>query len=269
MGNARRRLERGPLPVIPRATMWYGATVHRHSLAFVVVVVAIVASASRAEADAAGACFPACRSGFVCTPDAKCVSLCNPPCADSELCSSGECKAKKRPAADAPSADAKAETKEASPGEPLPERKLELGLGLGYQHIGSLDYFAPALAFRYVLALGLEPHLLFGVRVGAALGSSTVGEVGLDLGYRHRLGAATAPVRGGFFVTVRPELWPGASGSSGTSRTAFVGGGSLGPFLELDRVLISLPFAGGAGKVLAHSGTFGYFSVSAEAAIRF
>ena len=82
----------------------------------------------------------------------------------------------------------------------------------------------------------------------------TIGEIGLDLGYRH---------------PVRPELWPGASGASGTSRNAFVGCGSLGPFIELDRVLITLPFAGGAGKVLAHSGTFGYFSVSAAAAIRF
>jgi hypothetical protein len=68
---------------------------------------------------------------------------------------------------------------------------------------------------------------------------------------------------------VRPELWPGASGAAGSSRTAFVGGGSLGGFVELDRIVISLPLAGGAGKVLAHTGTFGYFSVSAEAALRF
>jgi hypothetical protein len=161
------------------------------------------------------------------------------------------------------------EKKEAEHGAPLPERPFELGLGLGFQHVGSLDYFAPALAFRYVLALGLEPHLVFGARVGAALGTSTVGELGLDLGYRHRLGAADAPMRGGFFVTVRPELWPGASGTAGSSRTAFVGGGSVGGFIEWDRVVLSLPLAGGAGKVLAHPGTFGYFSASAEAAIRF
>ena len=230
----------------------------RHLFSFLVLVVIIVGS-SRAEAEGAGACFPACRSGFVCAPDGRCVSPCNPPCSGSEVCSAGECRAKteKTTASEAPS------------GEPLPERHYELGLGLGYQRVGSLDYFAPALAFHYVLALGLEPHLLFGLRAGAALGSSTIGEIGLDLGYRHRLGAANAAVRGGFFITVRPELWPGASGASGTSRNAFVGGGSLGPFIDLDRVLITLPFAGGAGKVLAHSGTFGYFSVSAAAAIRF
>ena len=120
-----------------------------------------------------------------------------------------------------------------------------------------------------MLALGLEPHLIFGARAGAAIGSSSVGELGLDLGYRHRLGAPDAAVRGGFFVTLRPELWPGASGYAGSSRTAFVGGGSLGGFVELDRILISLPFAGGAGKILGHSGAFGYFSASAEAPVRF
>ena len=61
----------------------------------------------------------------------------------------------------------------------------------------------------------------------------------------------------------------GRVGRLGTSRNAFVVGGSLGSFIELDRVLITLPFAGGAGKVLAHTGTFVYFSVSAAAAIRF
>jgi hypothetical protein len=35
-------------------------------------MVAIVTSSSRAEADGAGACLPVGRSGFVCTPDAKC-----------------------------------------------------------------------------------------------------------------------------------------------------------------------------------------------------
>jgi hypothetical protein len=254
--------------------------VPRHLITFLVLIL-IIAGSSGAHAEGGAACFPACRSGFVCAPDGKCVSLCNPPCSGNEVCSAGECRATKSSTAASTAAatgDDKAEktgktektaASDAFSGEPLPERHYELGLALGYQRVGSLDYFAPALAFHYVLALGLEPHLLFGVRAGAALGTSTIGEVGLDLGYRHRLGAANAPLRGGFFITLRPELWPGASGASGTSRNAFVGGGSLGPFIELDRVLISLPFAGGAGKVLAHSGTFGYFSASAAAAVRF
>jgi hypothetical protein len=237
------------------------------SLAFVGMSVLASAPAS-ASADTASACFPACRNGFVCSPEGKCLSECNPPCSGGETCAAGECVAKKKKPAEAAAEDKTAKPESAN-GEPIPERSFELGLGLGYQHVGSFDYFAPALAFRYVLALGLEPHLLFGVRAGAALGKSTIGELGLDLGYRHRLGAADAPVRGGFFITLRPELWPGASGSSGTSRTAFVGGGSLGPFIELERIVLSLPLAGGGGKILAHSGGFGYFSATAEAAIRF
>lgn len=242
----------------------------RHLLAGALVVAGLFASLP-AAADPAGACFPACRSGFTCSPNATCVSLCNPPCAGSEVCASGECRArgKSSSSSEAAPSEEHAETKERGTREPLPERRFELGLGLGYQHLGGFDYFAPAVAFRYVLALGLEPHLTFGARAGAALGRSTVGELGLDVGYRHRIGAADAAVRGGFFVTLRPELWPGASGSSGSARTAFVGGGSLGGFIELDRVVFSLPLAGGAGKVLAHSGTFVYFSVSAEAALRF
>jgi hypothetical protein len=201
----------------------------------------------------APACFPACRSGYVCSPEAKCVSLCNPPCGDGETCAGGECQTKVAPA---------------SSSEPIKDRMFELGLGGGYQRVGSADYFAPALAFRFVLPLGLEPHLVFGVRAGAGLGPSIIGEFALDLGYRHRIGAANAPVRGGFFVTFRPEIWPNAGSYSSTAH-AFVGGGSLGGFVEFERLVLSLPLAAGYGKVLSHTATFGYFSASVEAAIRF
>jgi hypothetical protein len=41
---------------------------------------------------AEAACFPACRSGFVCH-QGQCVSLCNPPCAGGERClANGECE---------------------------------------------------------------------------------------------------------------------------------------------------------------------------------
>ena len=65
------------------------------------------------------------------------------------------------------SSDETVEPKDAEKGEPLPERPFELGLG--YQHVGSLDYFAPAVAFRYVLALGLDPHRYFSVSAEAAI----------------------------------------------------------------------------------------------------
>ena len=204
----------------------------------------------------------------MCSAEATCVSLCNPGCAGSEICTAaGECVAKTKSSPDASSTDG--QSGGSAPRAPLPERHFELGLGLGYQRVASFNYFTPALAFRYVLALGLEPHLLFGVRGGPGIGPSTFGEVGLDLGYRHRFGDADSTMRGGFFVTMRPELWPGASGSATTGRTAFVAGGSIGGFIEWDRVILSFPIAGGGGKVLAHSGGFGYFSACAEAAVRF
>lgn len=242
----------------------------RHALAFAVIA-ACFSSSAPAAAEGNGACFPACRSGYVCSPDAKCVSLCNPPCESGEVCASGQCVAKKKKSSsEAAGANAGSEERDGAPRAPLPDRPFEVGLGLGFQHAGNTDFFAPAVSFHYVLALGLEPHLLFGARAGGAFGPATVGELGLDLGYRHRFGAADAALRGGFFVTLRPELWPGAAtGASGSSRTAFVGGGSVGGFVELDRFVFRVPLAGGGGKILAHSGTFGYFSASVEAAIRF
>jgi hypothetical protein len=45
-----------------------------------------------AEPPAEKTCLPACRTGFVCIED-RCVTACNPPCAESERCTAqGECE---------------------------------------------------------------------------------------------------------------------------------------------------------------------------------
>ena len=61
----------------------------------------IEASASGNESESLGieegdACFPPCRSGYLCHPvKAECVQLCNPPCASDEVCTeAAECVAK-------------------------------------------------------------------------------------------------------------------------------------------------------------------------------
>lgn len=62
----------------------------RTGLAVLVAVALAVARPVRAETPA-GACFPACRSGYLCH-EGRCISACNPPCAAGETCTSaGEC----------------------------------------------------------------------------------------------------------------------------------------------------------------------------------
>ena len=46
---------------------------------------AALAFAGTAEAQA-GNCFPACRTGYACSPSNECVSICNPPCGEGQLC---------------------------------------------------------------------------------------------------------------------------------------------------------------------------------------
>jgi hypothetical protein len=49
----------------------------------------LAAAPAPSGAPAGSACFPACREGFICTADARCVSLCNPPCPSDQVCVEG------------------------------------------------------------------------------------------------------------------------------------------------------------------------------------
>jgi hypothetical protein len=62
------------------------------SLGPILLATVALAAARPARADSGdGACFPACRSGYVCHKGG-CISACNPPCAAGETCTSaGEC----------------------------------------------------------------------------------------------------------------------------------------------------------------------------------
>lgn len=61
-------------------------------LGLAVLAAAALAAARPARAETGGgACFPACRSGYLCHRG-SCISACNPPCAAGETCTSaGEC----------------------------------------------------------------------------------------------------------------------------------------------------------------------------------
>ena len=60
---------------------------HKGGAWFVFGLAIVVAQAFRVSAAVAeGECFPACRTGFVCTSAGTCVSACNPPCSAGETC---------------------------------------------------------------------------------------------------------------------------------------------------------------------------------------
>jgi hypothetical protein len=63
-------------------------------LGLAALAASLLASAAPVRAEAPGdACFPACRSGFLCH-EGRCISACNPPCSAGETCTSaGECVA--------------------------------------------------------------------------------------------------------------------------------------------------------------------------------
>jgi hypothetical protein len=84
----------------------------RRSLLFLLVLLllSLASPSARAQTEPANpasspereACFPACRTGYVCARGA-CVSRCNPPCGADETCTAqGECAAGPAPAAQPP-----------------------------------------------------------------------------------------------------------------------------------------------------------------------
>jgi hypothetical protein len=63
----------------------------RRLCAVLLAVVALAAAQPVRAETPAGACFPACRSGYLCH-EGRCISACNPPCSAGEACTSaGEC----------------------------------------------------------------------------------------------------------------------------------------------------------------------------------
>jgi hypothetical protein len=104
--------------------------------------------------DAAAACVPECRSGYICHAG-RCVSACNPPCAQGERCSDGECLPSSPPPpptyAGTTGFGGPAEAPASMQPEPLADESanrhdgfmLRLTLGFGYGNLGQ-EATAPA-----------------------------------------------------------------------------------------------------------------------------
>ena len=196
----------------------------------------LLAAPARADAPA---CFPKCRSGYLCSPEGKCVSECNPPCAGSEVCRAGECIAQSQ----APTV--------------AKDPELVLAVGVG-AHVGTQT--APVVLTSFSAAFGGQHALLVGVQGGVAffdsfIGTSTLGEVGLNLGYRGMF--TTSDVGIGFLAVFQPQLWTG-------SNPLFGLGGAIGPVLTYKRLVVEVPLS---VEYVAVIGNEGYFSTGQAAAV--
>lgn len=196
--------------------MWFQTAMRSPFVFFAIVFMGLMlASPARADAE----CFPKCRSGFVCTPEQKCVSECNPPCGNAEVCKAGAC------VTESEATPVSTETK-----------KLEMvwsgGVGA---HVSTVT--APVILTSFSVAYGGNHALLGGIQGGVAffdnfIGTATIGEVGLNLGYRGIFTKTDVGV--GMFALVTPQVWTGGDALLGL-------GGTIGGILTYKRLVIQVP----------------------------
>jgi hypothetical protein len=189
---------------------------------------AVVTCSFVTEASAQSSCFPACRKGFVCTAEGKCVSECNPPCGSGETCRSGECvssqKIEDEVAAKTPPPDGHFG---AFAGPVVFAAKTSApGLGMAFRYKTSGDH-AFVVGPRAVLGLPEGPDFVV---------------LGLDGGYRGNF--ASGSVQIGLLALAQPQFWVGGSDA------LFYIGGAVGPFVQFGRVEIQLPLGGGLATLL-------------------
>lgn len=76
----------------------------RRSSSILLAVVACSVGMAAATQTALAACFPKCRSGYICHRN-KCIDACNPPCAANEKCVDGDCVSPSVTTHDVPAVD--------------------------------------------------------------------------------------------------------------------------------------------------------------------
>ena len=166
-------------------------------------------------------CFPKCRKGFVCGNEGKCVSECNPSCASGEVCRGGEC--------------ALESSVSSPPRAPKPLEIWWLG-GLG-AHVSSAS--APVLLTSFSVVYGGTHALVAGAQGGIAffntfLGGATVGEFGLNVGYRGMF--TTGEVGAGILALVQPQIWIAGDALLGL-------GGAVGGVITYKRLVVEVPLS--------------------------
>ncbi|WP_394835163.1 hypothetical protein LVJ94_52560 [Pendulispora rubella] len=220
---------------------------------FVSLPLVAIASSYASSASADSACFPACRSGYLCSAQGTCVSRCNPPCGQGERClANGECEVASSSASLAPSSSSSDEE---------PTTKLSLHGGALFQSSNSRSAAGFLTAFQVLI--GTQHAAVLGARFGVLFYEGhTTPEVGLDLGYRARFGSGD--LRGGPMILAQPQLW------FGDGATAIHLGGAVGGFIEYKQLIVQIPVGGGAVRSTAYNGQWnGVFTVAPTLGVRF
>ncbi|AKU98965.1 hypothetical protein AKJ09_05629 [Labilithrix luteola] len=202
-------------------------------------------------------CFPACRSGFVCTPDGRCVSECNPPCADGEICEAHECRARNRSSSRsgaAPTEIRSSSRSALSTGQDAatdaddgsePAKAVDGAFGM---HTGPVVFIAnastPGLAFDFRYKTRGDHAFVAGARaaVGFADGPDFFA-IGPDLGYRGNF-AHGNDLQAGLLVLAQPQIWAGGSAAM------LYMGAAVGGFVQYGHFEIQLPIGLGFGTLL-------------------
>jgi hypothetical protein len=208
-----------------------------------IAILAVAAVGSFSSFANAAECFPKCRAGYVCSPEGKCVSECNPPCDGGLACRAGACVAE----GEAPPAPA--ETK-------LVEVAWTGGVGA---HVSTAS--APFVHTSLSVAVGGEHAFLAGFQGGLGffssfIGTSTIPELGLNVGYRGYF-TNRGDIRAGMFAVAQPQLWLGSDVLLGL-------GGALGGVLTYKRLVVEIPLS--VVRVAA-LGTADYLRTGKEAVV--
>jgi len=211
----------------------------RYVLAAVSTAVTLVVPVLPAVAHAQ-ACFPACRSGFVCAPEGKCVSECNPPCEGGSECRAQQCVAPPRTGAQAPGRGGATRTPEeiTADADRLDEdlaRKFVITGGFGAL-VAARTAGTVSFAARY--QVGEEHAFVIGPRAMIAFpggGYDAFGVIGVDLGYRASFGHGS--VRPGLLVLAQPQVYAGGGDA------LFHTGLAVGPIIRIGRAEIEVPLS--------------------------
>lgn len=222
------------------------------------VVFAIGSFAAPALADgSSSSCFPACRSGFVCTPDGRCVSECNPPCGDGEMCDAHECRLRNHSSSrsnGAPAEKRSSSRSAMSSGSESPDADdgSESGGtvdGPFGMHAGLLAFITKttfaglSLDFRYKTP-GNHAFVVGGrAAVGFPEGTDFF-TVGPDIGYRGNF-ARSNDLQAGILVLAQPQIWAG-----GSDAVLYVGA-AVGGFVQYGHFEVQLPVGAGFGTLLS------------------
>ena len=187
-------------------------------------------------------CFPSCRAGYLCAPDGRCVSECNPPCEGGTTCRARQCVAtSSTPTASSSSVSAASRDEDRlAPKAESSDHRFSALAG-PTMFVAKETVPGVAMAFRYKTpgdhAFVVGPRLMMGMPEG-----SDFGVVGVDAGYRGNF--AKGDLQAGIVVLSVPQIWIGGS------HAMLHVGGAVGPFVHFHRFELQLPIGAGFATLL-------------------